>query len=79
MSTESTPETVSVPKYLLVEFEDGFARFWLAVTRATSQIEKGADPQLVAPTLRQELDHALNTLAAWRLVKWTRGRDRPAA
>jgi hypothetical protein len=66
--TDSPPETVSVPKYLLVEFEDGFSRLWLVVREATSQIEKGEDPQLLAPILRPELNSALNTLAAWRLA-----------
>jgi hypothetical protein len=28
--------------------------------------------QQVLPTLRQELNQALNTLAEWRWVKWTR-------
>jgi putative transcriptional regulator len=78
MSTESPPETVSVPKYLLVEFEDGFSRLWLAVSKATSQIEKGTDPQHVTPILRQELNQALSTLVSWRWAKWARDRDRPA-
>jgi hypothetical protein len=35
---------------------------------------KGADPQLLSPVLRQELNQALNTL-----VNWLWAKDRPAA
>ena len=74
-----SPETVNVAKYLLVEFEDGFSHLWLVVSNVTSQIEKGPDPQQVGPVLRQELDHALDALCAWRWAKWTRENDRSAA
>jgi hypothetical protein len=83
MSRESPkpPEMVCVPKNLLVDFEEGFSRLWLAVSKATSQIEKGADPQLVSPGLRQELNQALNTLVSWRWAKWAQNRaasEKPA-
>jgi hypothetical protein len=69
----------SPPETVLVEFEVGFFHFWLVMNEATSQIEKGTDPQLVAPILRQEVNQALNTIITWRLARVARNRDRPAA
>jgi hypothetical protein len=81
MSSESPkpPETVSLPKDLLVEFEEGFSRLWLMVSNIAAQIENGTDARQNLPLLRQELNLALNTLADWRWAKWTRESDRPAA
>jgi hypothetical protein len=69
----------SPPEVVLAEFEVGFFHLWLVVNKATSQIEKGADPQLVAPILRQELNQALKTIVNWRLARVAGDRDRPAA
>jgi hypothetical protein len=69
MNSESpnSPETVSLPKYLLIEFEDAFSRLWLVVSKVTSQMEQGAvHPHLLTPIPRHELNHALDLLAAWR-------------
>ena len=64
----------SPPELVLVDFEVGFLHLWLAVNQATSQLEKGTDPQRVTPILRQELNQALNTIVGWRSA-----RDRPTA
>ena len=69
----------SPPELVLVDFEVGFLHLWLAVNQATSQLEKGTDPQRVTPILRQELNQALNTIVGWRSARWARDRDRPAA
>jgi hypothetical protein len=81
MNSESpeSPETVRLPKYLLIEFEDGFSRLWVVVSKVMSQLEQGADPQLLTPIVRHELNHALSVLATWRWAKWARDHDRPAA
>jgi hypothetical protein len=63
----------------LVEFEIGIYHFWLAVHRATSEIEKGSDPQRVVPILRKDLKQALDTIVVWRMARQRRDRDRPAA
>jgi hypothetical protein len=64
---------------VVVEFEIGFFHFWLAVHRATSEIEKGTNPQRVVPMLPQELNQALDTIVSWRMARQHRDRDRPAA
>ena len=69
----------SPPELVLVDFEVGFLHLWLVVNQATSQLEKGTDPQRVTPILRQELNQALNTIVGWRSARWARDRDRPAA
>jgi hypothetical protein len=69
----------SPPELVLVEFEVGFFHLWLVVNKATSQLENGADPQLVTPILRQELNQALNAIVSWWLTRWPGSRDRPAA
>jgi hypothetical protein len=45
------------------ESPNSLSRPWLAVSKATSQVEKGTDPHVVTPILRQELNQALNTMA----------------
>jgi hypothetical protein len=67
------------PELVLVESEIGFFRLWLVVNQATSQLEKGTDLQRVTPILRQELNQAPITIVSWRLARWARDRDRPAA
>jgi hypothetical protein len=59
----------SPPEMVVVEFEIGFFHFWLAVNGATSEIEKGTDPQLLVPILRQELNQALDTMVSWRMAR----------
>ena len=71
MSSQS-PETVNVPKNLLVDLEEGFSRLAFVLSNIVTQIENGTKAQQVLPTLRDELNQALNTLAEWRWLKWTR-------
>jgi hypothetical protein len=74
MSSQSptSPETVNVPKNMLVDLEEGFSRLAFVLSNIVTQIENGTKAQQLLPTLRQELDQALHTLAEWRWTKWTR-------
>ena len=62
MSSQS-PETVNVPKNMLVDLEEGFSRLAFVLSNIVTQIENGTKAQQVLPTLRKELNQALNTLA----------------
>jgi hypothetical protein len=49
MSSQS-PETVNVPKNMLVDLEEGFSRLSFVLSNIVTQIENGTKAQQLLPT-----------------------------